>query len=165
MLTLFWILSHWAKHGYMYVMYIITYQGCIESHRDEKACNFPCFVLKHQNSYEFIHDLKNSNSIQEFTEVYWLKWCHSLLEHLLMKNSLTIEIQIAERKYITSPLKQSACCTRYELQDLSWLLMSINYSYLFSHFRVACPLVLMGLDTPLHIPDKPHVHVINQILW
>ena len=55
-----------CHHGYC--------QGCIESHRDERACNFPCSVLKCQNSYEFIHNLINSNNMQEFMGVYWLRW-------------------------------------------------------------------------------------------
>ena len=33
-------------------------RGRIKSHRDERACNFPCSMLKRQNSYEFIHNLK-----------------------------------------------------------------------------------------------------------
>ena len=68
--------------------HIVHYQGRIESRRDERACNVPCSILKRQNSYEFIHDLKNSNSIQEFTGVYLLKWRHGLLERLLMKKLL-----------------------------------------------------------------------------
>ena len=39
--------------------------------RGHATCH--ALVLKSQNSYEFIYDLKNSNSIQEFMGVYWLK--------------------------------------------------------------------------------------------
>ena len=47
-------------------------QGCIESVGRE-GMQLQCSVLKHQNSYEFIHDLKNSNNIHKFTGVYQLK--------------------------------------------------------------------------------------------
>ena len=62
-------------------------------------------MLKHQNSYEFIHDHKNSNNIQEFTGVYQIKWHHSLLEHLFMKKLLKLRFWSVARKYVTSLLK------------------------------------------------------------
>ena len=65
---------------------IIRYQGRIESVGPE-GMQLQCSVLKHQNSYEFIHDLKNSNNIHESTGVYQLKWRHSLLERLLTKKT------------------------------------------------------------------------------
>ena len=53
-----------------------------------------CSVLKRQNSYEFIHNLKNSNNKQEFTGVYWLRRHHcllKLLKCLLMKELITVK--------------------------------------------------------------------------
>ena len=35
-------------------------------------------MLKCQNSYEFIHKVKNSNNMQEFVRVYWLRWHRAL---------------------------------------------------------------------------------------
>ena len=55
-------------------------------------------MLKHQNSYEFIHDHKNSNNIQKFTGVYQIKWRHSLLEHLLTKKLLKTEVQVSSKE-------------------------------------------------------------------
>ena len=48
------------------------HQGRIESGGRE-GMQLPCSMLKHQNSYEFIHDHKNSNNMQEFTGVYQIK--------------------------------------------------------------------------------------------
>ena len=96
----------------------------------------PCSVLKRQNSYEFIHDLKNSNSIQEFTGVYLLKWRHGLLECLLMKKLLNDQGLGCRKEYITSLLKTEWLLHKVGRSVLTMLLKinlltSINYSYLF----------------------------------
>ena len=64
-----------------------------------------CSMSKHQNSYEFIHDLKNSNNIQEFMGVYQLKWCHSLLERLLMKKLLKTKVQVSSKEICNIAIK------------------------------------------------------------
>ena len=61
-----------------------------------------CSVLKHQNSYESIHDLKNSNNIHEFTGVYQLKWRHSLLECLLTKKT---KVQVGSKEICNIAIK------------------------------------------------------------
>ena len=64
-----------------------------------------CSVLKHQNSYEFIHDLKNSDNIHEFTGVYQLKCHHSLLEHLLTKKLLKTKVQVGSKEICNITIK------------------------------------------------------------
>ena len=64
-----------------------------------------CSVLKSQNSYEFIHDHKNSNNIQKFTGVYQIKWRHSLLERLLTKKLLKTEIQVGSEEICNITIK------------------------------------------------------------
>ena len=64
-----------------------------------------CSVLKHQNSYEFIHDLKNSDNIHEFTGVYQLKCHHSLLEHLLTKKLLKTKVQVSSKEMCNITIK------------------------------------------------------------
>ena len=79
-------------------------QGRIESVGRE-GMQRQCSVLKHQNSYEFIHDHKNSNNIHEFTGVYQIKWCHSLLERLLMKKVLKTEVQVGSKEICNIAIK------------------------------------------------------------
>ena len=64
-----------------------------------------CSVLKHQNSYEFIHDLKNSNNIHKFTGVYQLKWHHSLLKRLLTKKFLKTKVQVSSKEICNMAIK------------------------------------------------------------
>ena len=64
-----------------------------------------CSMLKHQNSYEFIHNLKNSNNIHEFTGVYQLKWRHSLLERLLTKKLLKTKVQVSSKEICNMAIK------------------------------------------------------------
>ena len=61
-----------------------------------------CSVLKHQNSYEFIHDLKNSNNIHEFTGVYQLKWRHSVY---LRKKLLKAKVQVSSNEICNMAIK------------------------------------------------------------
>ena len=63
-----------------------------------------CSVLKHQNSYEFIHDHKNSNNTHEFI-VYQIKWRHSLLERLLTKKLLKTEVQVGSKEICNIAIK------------------------------------------------------------
>ena len=83
---------------------IISDQGRIESVGRE-GMQLQCSVLKHQNSYEFIHDLKNSNNIHEFTGVYQLKWHHSLLERLLTKKLLKTKVQVSSKEICNMAIK------------------------------------------------------------
>ena len=84
-------------------------QGRIESVGRE-GMQLQCSVLKHQNSYEFIHDLKNSNNIHEFTGVYQLKWRHCLLERLLTKKLIKTKVQVSSKEICN--VRQSGCCAR-----------------------------------------------------
>ena len=61
-----------------------------------------CSVLKHQNSYEFIHDHKNSNNIHAFTGVYQIKWRHS---RLLKKKVLKTEVQVGSKEICNIAIK------------------------------------------------------------
>ena len=97
----------------------ILSQGRIESIGQE-AMQLQCSVLKHQNSYEFIHDHKNSNNIQEFMGVYQIKWRHSLLECLLTKKLKTRRFRSVARKYMYVTL----------LLRTEWLLCKIGRSSL-----------------------------------
>ena len=76
-------------------------QGRIESIGRE-GMQLQCSVLKHQNSYEFIHDLKNSN---EFTGVYQLKWRHCLLERLLTKKLIKTKVQVSSKEICNVAIK------------------------------------------------------------
>ena len=80
------------------------YQGRIESVGRE-GMQRQCSVLKHQNSYEFIHDHKNSNNTHEFTGVYQIKWRHSLLERLLTKKLLKTEVQVGSKEICNIAIK------------------------------------------------------------
>ena len=115
--------------------YIGWCQGHIESVGRE-GMQLPCFVLKHQNSYEFIHDHKNSNNIQEFTGVYQIKWRHSLLERPLTKKLLKTKVQVGSKEYVTLLLKTKWLLCKIGRSAVTELLKidrltSINYSYLF----------------------------------
>ena len=111
------------------------YQGRIESVGQE-GMQLQCSVLKHQISYEFIHDLKNSNNIQEFTVVYQLKWHHSLLECLLMKKLLKTEVQVGSKEICIIAIKTEWLLCKIGRSAVTELLKidrltSINCSYLF----------------------------------
>ena len=62
--------------------------GCIKSCRDERVYNTHA-VLKQPNRYEFIYDLKNSNSTQEFTGVCWLQ-CITVYLNVCVKKLLHV---------------------------------------------------------------------------
>ena len=79
-------------------------QGRIKSVGQE-GMQLQCSMLKHQNSYEFIHDHKNSNNIQEFTRVYQIKWRHSLLERLLTNKLLKTEVQVGSKEICNIAIK------------------------------------------------------------
>ena len=69
-----------------------------------------CSMLKRQNSYEFIHNLKNSNNIQKFTGVYWLRWRHCLLECLLVKKLhllVTTKVQVGRKEIYNITVKKT----------------------------------------------------------
>ena len=98
------------------------YQGRIESVGRE-GMQLQCSVLKHQNSYEFIHDFKNSNNIHEFTGVYQLKWRHSLLERLLTKKLLKTKVQVSSKEICNmaiNPLMGSNAFRRLKPRPRHW---------------------------------------------
>ena len=74
-------------------------------------------MLKRQNSYEFIHDLKNS---KKYTGVYQLKWRHSLLEHLPTKKLLKTKVQVGSKEICNIAFKDGVVAVQDRGTSPSW---------------------------------------------